>query len=129
MERLLRGMDAIMEPDATLLVLPEGAGVNYWLRRDNPTRYSLFLPTEQAAHGGSAPMIASLREHPPDFVVLIHRGHEEFGTGPFLSDPRYGEAFRSWLERGYSLVQQIGAPPFQGAAFGIVILQRRAASP
>lgn len=129
MERLLRGMDAIMEPDATLLVLPEGAGVNYWLRRANPTRYSLFLPTEQAAHGGPAPMIASLREHPPDFVVLIHRGHEEFGTGPFLSDPRYGEAFHNWLERGYSPVQQIGAPPFQGAAFGIVVLQRRAASP
>ena len=129
MERLLRGMDAIMAPDDTLLVLPEGAGVNYWLRRDNPTRYSLFLPTEQAAHGGPAPMIASLREHPPDFIVLIHRGHEEFGTGPFLSDPRYGQALRGWLERGYSHVQQIGAPPFQGAAFGIVVLQRHTARP
>lgn len=123
-ERLLRGLDALMPPDSTLLVLPEGAGINYWLRRDNPTPYSLFLPTEQAAHGGGEAMLGRMQASPPDFVVLVHRGHQEFGTGPFLSDPRYGAAFRGWLEQDYTLVDRIGAEPFRGPAFGIVILRR-----
>jgi len=122
-ERLLRGLDALMPADATLLVLPEGAGINYWLRRDNPTPYSLFLPTEQAAHGGLA-MLEALQATPPDFVVLVHRGHEEFGTGPFLSDPRYGQALGRWLAESYTMIEQLGATPFQGPAFGIVILRR-----
>jgi hypothetical protein len=124
LERVLRGLDAVMPADATLLVMPEGAGLDYWLRRRNPTPYALFLPTEQAAHGGAEAMLERMRATPPDFVALVHRGHAEFGTGPFLDDPRYGAAFRSWLERDYELVQVVGDEPFRGAGFGVAILRR-----
>src|SRR5262249_27968358 len=40
-ERRLR---ALMPPGATLLALPEGAMLNYWLRRPNPTTHLWFLP-------------------------------------------------------------------------------------
>ena len=128
-ERTLRGLDALMPPEASLLVMPEGVGLNYWLRRANPTPYSLFLPTEQAAHGGAAAMLEAMTAEPPDFVVLVHRGHREFGTGPFLQDPLNGAAFAPWLASDYERIQRIGAEPFEGPGFGIVILRRTAEPP
>jgi hypothetical protein len=122
--RVLRGLAAVMPESASLLALPEGASLNYWLRRPNPTPYSLFLPTEQVAHGGAAAMLERMRVAPPDYVALVHRGHREFGTGPFLQDPRNGAAFLGWLEREYTTLQLVGSEPFRGAAFGIAILQR-----
>ena len=68
-----------MPADASLLVLPEGIGLNYWLRRRNPTRFNLFLPAESRAFGGDAAMLENLRENAPDFVVLMHRDSVEFG--------------------------------------------------
>jgi hypothetical protein len=67
-----------------------------------------------------------MRETPPDYVVLVHRGHREFGTGPFLDDPRNGAAFLPWLEGEYTAIQRIGAAPFREHAFGIVVLRRTA---
>jgi len=125
-ERALRDLEAIMPDTASLLVMPEGVSLNYWLRRTNPTPYSLFLPTELAAHGGADAMLERMRETPPDYIALVHRGHREFGTEPFLEDPRYGAAFRSWLDYEYTAFRQIGAAPFRGHAFGIVILRRTA---
>jgi len=122
--RVLRDLGERMEADATLLALPEGASINYWLRRRNPTPYSLFLPTEQVAQGGAGAMLDRMRAAPPDYVALVHRGHREFGTGPFLADPLNGGAFRGWLEREYTPIQLVGAEPFRGPAFGIAILRR-----
>ncbi|MCA9513086.1 MAG: hypothetical protein KC560_20415, partial [Myxococcales bacterium] len=124
MARAMEELARVMPEDATLLAMPEGAGLNYWLRRRNPTPYSLFLPPELRAHGGAAAMLARIEASPPDFVALVHRGHAEFGTGPFLRDPDYGAAFLPWLERDYRVVATIGAEPFRGPRFGIVVLER-----
>jgi hypothetical protein len=115
---------ASMPPEATLLVLPDGVGLNYWLRRVNPTRYTLFLPPEFADLGGERAMLADLRANAPDFVVLVHRNHEEFGVGPFGADPRNGRAIMQWVEADYQRIERIGEEPFQGRGFGIVILRR-----
>jgi hypothetical protein len=119
----LRG---IMPPGSTLLALPEGMGLNYWLRRENSSRYNLFLPAEFEAFGGEAVMLADLRAHPPDFIVLIHRNYDEFGVGPFGTDPRNGRAIMGWVRARYRRVERLGEEPFQGRGFGIVILRRRA---
>jgi hypothetical protein len=118
----LRG---IMPPGATLLALPEGVGLNYWLRRENSSRYNLFLPAEFEALGGEAAMLADLRAHPPDFIVLVHRDHAEFGVGPFGTDPRNGRAIMNWVGEHYRRVERIGEEPFQGRGFGTVILRYR----
>ena len=82
----LGDLEVRMGPADTLLVLPEGIGLNYWLRRVNPTRFNLFLPTEIQAFGEDL-MLAELTAHAPDFVVLLHRPSREFGPGPYQPPP------------------------------------------
>ena len=120
----LQKLEAIMQPEATLLALPEGASLNYWLRRTNPTRYNLFLPVEIDAFGGDEVMLQDLRAHPPDFIALVQRDHAEFGVGPFGVDPRNGRGIMDWVARSYRRVDRIGAEPFRNRGFGIVILRR-----
>jgi hypothetical protein len=120
----LRTLEAEMPPDATLLVLPEGTSLNYWLRRKSPSRYTLFVPAEFVAHGGEAVMLEDIRARPPDFVALVHRRHEEFGVGPFGVDPLNGRSIVAWVRENYEPIRRIGAEPFQGRRFGIVILRR-----
>jgi hypothetical protein len=120
----LAHLRAVMPPAATLLVLPDGVGINYQLRRVNPTRFTLFLPAEFGDLGGQAEVVANLRAHPPDFIVLVHRNHEEFGVGPFGADPRNGRAIMRWVGRHYRRVQRFGEEPFQGRGFGTVVLRR-----
>ena len=109
--------------------MPEGIGLNYWLQRCNPTRFNLFLPAELRAFGGEEAMLEEIREHPPDFVVLMHRDSAEFGVGPFGKDPRNGLRLRQWVDANYVRVEQIGAEPFRDRRFGLVILRRRDALP
>jgi hypothetical protein len=125
LDETMARLEEIMDPDDTLLVLPEGASLNYWLRRTNPTPYSLFLPTEFAAFDKRGKMLRSLEEHPPDFVVLLHRENSEFGVGPFGQDPANGLAMMQWISRRYEFVVRVGAAPFSGNGFGSVILKRR----
>jgi hypothetical protein len=120
----LKRLEAIMPPEATLLALPEGASLNYWLRRTNPTRYNLFLPEEIEAFGGDERILQDLRAHPPDFIALVHRDYTEFGVGPFGVDPRNGRGIMNWVAGNYRRVGRIGAEPFHGRGFGIAILRR-----
>lgn len=129
--RALEQLERAMPADATLLVMPEGIGLNYWLRRRNPTSFNLFLPTEISAFGEGA-MLADLEAHPPDFVALVHRLSDEFGVGPFGVDPRNGRGLLDWVHSHYSRarpVGRIGPEPFTGRGFGIVILERDAEAP
>jgi hypothetical protein len=122
----LARLERLLTDDSTLVVMPEGASLNYWLRKRNPSGYLLFLPTEIAAFGEQA-MLARLRAHPPDFVVLVHRLWQEFGTGPFGEDPRNGRALMDWVDRHYERVAGLGSPPFGDHGFGVVILRRERA--
>jgi hypothetical protein len=125
--RALERLSELMAEDDTLLVLPEGVGVNYWLRKENPTPYNLFLPTEIDAFGEGA-MLRALRAHPPDFIVVMHRLSNEFGVGAFGVDPRNGRRLMDWVRGHYRRVERIGAEPFSGQGFGLVILRREGGS-
>jgi hypothetical protein len=125
MARTMEELEKQMGDGDTLLVLPEGMSLNFWLRRVNPTPYHLFLPTELAAFGGDERMLDDIRKAPPDFIVLAHRGHLEFGTGPFGVDPRNGRRLMEWVRQDYDVVMRVGAPPFKSPHFGTLILQRK----
>ena len=120
---------ALMPSDATLLVLPEGTILNYWLRRTNPTRHTLFIPSAIRFFGGEDRILRDIQAHPPDFIVLMHREAEEFGYGYFGTDPRYGRQIVEWVGRHYARVERIGAEPLRDGRFGILILRRVEADP
>ncbi|MEE2678855.1 MAG: hypothetical protein VX546_09795 [Myxococcota bacterium] len=113
----------VLPPDSTLLVYPEGAMLNYWTRRDNPSRFLLYLPTELDAAGRET-VRADVAHAAPDFVVMVQRGHGEFGVGPFGQDPRNGQALVAWIRANYELVERLGPEPFTRRGFGAEIWQR-----
>jgi hypothetical protein len=119
----VQALQRAMPTDATLLVLPEGMLLNYWLRRSNPSRYTLFLPTELAAHGGEEVVLRDIEAHPPDFIALLHRDWDEFGVGAFGVDDKNGRRIMEWVSGHYERLAHIGAEPFQDQRFGIVILR------
>ncbi len=122
----LVALEGWLPEGGTLLVLPEGTTINYWLRRENPIRFDLFLPTELRALGGDRVVIRELEANPPSVIALVHRDHREFGVGPFGVDPKNGRDLMEWVERNYSAVGTIGAEPFASRHFGISILRHNA---
>jgi hypothetical protein len=122
--RALAWLSERLPPRATLLVLPEGLSLNYWLRRESGVRYGLFLPGELRAWGGEQAVLAELRAHPPDWVALLDRAHEEFAAGAFGADAENGRELLRWVEQHYRRELRIGPEPFRGEGFGIVLLSR-----
>jgi len=123
MGQALERLEALVPERGTLLVLPEGSIFNYLLRKKNPTRHQLYLPVEMDAFGEDE-MLRDLAAHPPDVVALVHRRWQSFGVGPFGEDDRNGRALVAWLDENYRRVARLGAEPFTGDRFGVVILRR-----
>jgi hypothetical protein len=114
---------SLMAPGSTLVVLPEGTLLNYWLRRTNPTRYTFFTPQIFAAFGGESAVLEDLKANAPDFVVLAPRDTEEFGLGKFGVDPRYGRTIMDWVWRHYELIDRVRAP-FRDDRYDVILLRR-----
>jgi len=95
--RTLEKLDTELAEGDSLLVLPEGTMINYLLRRENPSRYQLFLPPEFAAVGGDAVMVEDFERDPPTWVVLLDRDHREYGAGPFWISEANGAAIGRWF--------------------------------
>ena len=93
-------------PEETLLVVPEGAGLNYWTRRTNPSRFSLFLPTEFDSVGGADAMVQDLEQNPPDWIVFLPRNFAEWELGDFGREERTGRALAAWIKANYAIVDR-----------------------
>lgn len=119
LEAILRELDAAVPADGTLLVVPEGVMVNYWLRRRTPIQVFNFMPPELIMFGEEQ-IIADLEAHPPDVVLIAHKetleyGHRFFGHG-------YGEALLSWIHARYRETARFGAVPLTSTDWGAQVL-------
>lgn len=94
-------------PDSTLVVLPEGALVNYLARRRNPTPYVSYMPAEMASIGENA-MLAALEQARPDYVLVVHRRLPEYGYLPYGGGD-FSPGILAWLDREYEIVEQFGS--------------------
>jgi len=120
-ESARRTIDARLDSDAELLVLPEGVLLNYLTRRASPTPYVNFMPPELAFFGEET-MLEALRANPPELVALVHKDTSEYGFRFFGRD--YGLELMRWLEANYRRGQLIGSQPFVDERFGIVLYER-----
>lgn len=106
----------------TLVVAPEGIGLNYLSLRENPLLlYSYNPPTIRLV--GQEAGIFSLIQNNVDYIVILQRETDEYGYSRFGMD--YGQKISSWVYDHYGIVKQVGPAPFTSAEFGAVILKRK----
>jgi hypothetical protein len=110
----------LMPPGATLMAIPDGLMLNYWLRRPNPTRHIYFVPWSLAFANGEAAVLAEIQQHPPDYVAVVDRKASEYGFN-FFGDEGFGNLILPWVHANYRRVDRIGAEPFRGQGFGVVL--------
>ena len=109
-------------PGETMAVFPEGSILNYLSRRPNPTPFYNYMPTGYSIFG-EAPILQSLREAPPDVVVLVEKDTSEFGYRYFGTD--YAARTRAFLQDNYVIAHRLGAMPLSGQGFGILVMRRK----
>jgi hypothetical protein len=107
-------------PQTTLAVLPEGIMLNYLARRENPTTYTNYMPTE-VFHFGEQELIARFRAQPPDLILLAPKDTSEFGVGQF--GVGYGKLLLRWINNHYGPIQSF---PVQrpNKEFRLLLLRR-----
>lgn len=110
------------EKSAKVVVMPEGEGINFFSQRDNPLRYTTFLPP-QIKTIGEKKIIQELESQGIDYIVLVSLPAFDYGY-PFFGI-HYAKNLYNWILSKYDLVEQIGPYPFTSADFGIAIFQTR----
>lgn len=121
-EKAMQFLTTHADPADTLVVLPEGIMLNYQLRMRSPAPYIQYTPPLMMLYGESR-MLASLQDHPPDWIVLIHRDDSEYGARFFGRE--YGRLLWRWITGNYDIVSVIGRMPFTSKYFGILITKHK----
>ena len=112
---------ARMPPGATLMAMPDGLMLNYWLRRPNPTRHIYFVPWSLAFANGEAAVLDEIRQHPPNFIAIVDRKATEYGFTAF-GDEGFGGLIMPWVRANYRRVERVGDEPLTGGGFGVLLL-------
>jgi hypothetical protein len=106
-------MDYLREhaaPDETLLVVPEGAAINFLTGLRNPTPFNHFIPPEFETPGAEERMVEKIREAQVDRILLIDRNVREYGyRGPGID---YAMKLTELILRDYVVEATSGDPPF-----------------
>lgn len=122
LEAFLQEARTSLPPGATLSVLPEGAMLNYLLRRETSVPYTVLMPPEVMTFGEES-ILGAFRQTPPGFVLLLHKDTSTFGYRFFGAD--YGTALFGWLQANYRPIWNLGPPPLRTEAGGLLLLQLR----
>jgi hypothetical protein len=104
--------------DATVVVIPEAEGINFFSERVNPLRYPVVFPTNLSITPEHE-IIDDFRTVNADYIVIVQRPTIEYGPTSFGVD--YALELDGWIKEHYSLVQKIGPLPFTTKEFGIAI--------
>lgn len=99
---LLRQIETRTRPQDGLVVLPEGAVLNYLTGRLNPTRYKLLIPG-YLTRQNEAEVVRALRRNPPGAIVIWSGPTEGYGYRFFGED--YGLLVQKWIEKQYEFVK------------------------
>jgi hypothetical protein len=117
--RVMARVEDRVPPAGTLLVAPEGATINYLLRRASSVPYVSLMPPELAMFGEEA-ILASLEASPPDLVLVANRGAWEYGLKTF--GRHFGVGIADWLRARYVIVEQVDDPSLDDAPFSFFVL-------
>jgi hypothetical protein len=119
-KRVMEHLSHALGEGETLAVLPEGAMINYLLRRVNPTGHVNFMPPEIAIFGEEE-ILERFRQRPPDRIVLVHKDTSIYGYPLFGRD--YARRLYAWIQERYAPEFVVGSPPLrERGRFGIAVL-------
>ncbi|WP_243361565.1 hypothetical protein [Fundidesulfovibrio terrae] len=108
--KILHYIKSNKKDNDTLSVMPEGIGLNYLLRMDNPTKFINLAPPEWFTFGGTR-IEKAFTANPPNWIVLLHRDNMEYETDYFGKG--YAQNIISWIKETYACEACFGAPPFE----------------
>jgi hypothetical protein len=117
----MRGTLAVAPEFERLLVLPEGIFLNYMLRKKCSTYVHVFLPLTLK---NSERIMKSIKESPPDYVLLISRDTREHGMERLGDSRPNGSELIKWIDWNCSITHQIGGDPLDYRQRGAILLKR-----
>lgn len=109
------------QPDDSIVVLPEGIGLNFLLPRDSAVRYTSLVPNCVFLYDEKK-IVQALQQRDIDYVVVVNRMTYEYGFPFFGID--YGKRIAQWIVDNYVLEKLIGPYPFTSSEFGIAIYKK-----
>jgi hypothetical protein len=98
---LVRSIESLTRREDGLVVVPEGAVLNYLTGRPNPIRYKLLIPGYLTPRN-EPDVLRALQRDPPRAIVIWSGPTEEYGYRFFGED--YGLRIRQWIEERYDFV-------------------------
>ncbi len=107
--------------DDTIVVVPEGVGINFFSKRINPLRYYNFVPLPLAFIGEDK-ILSNFMETDIDYIVIVNRQTVSYGLSSFGID--YGKKISAWIHDNYRQEIVFGVQPFTSSKAGIAILKR-----
>jgi hypothetical protein len=96
---------ARLPAEGTFAVLPQGALLNYLLRRANPTGFVQFLPPEFLFFGERR-ILEAFQARPPDAIVVVSMDISGYGVGQFGEG--YARDFWQWVQSNYQPAVRLG---------------------
>jgi|GEM_PF-343460 len=129
---ILQFLQQSAHPGQTLAVMPEGAMLNFLSGLPNSTPYWSFNPPYaffapgQGEAAGQARILASIKAHPPDWIILIAKDHSEFSDtgGHYYFGRDFGRDIDAFVDKNYAPVAVMGQPRFTPNGFGMILLRR-----
>lgn len=107
---LLDYLKPLVQKDSRILVLPEGAFLQYLLGNTPIFRYDAIQPEPFASSSAEAWAIKEFERLRFDFVVLTNRDTHEFGFRGIGQD--YFQNGMQYIERQFERARTVGSPPW-----------------
>jgi len=107
--------------DATVAIFPEGLMINFLAGRENPLYYYSFLPQDMVRESVEQAMIDDMVLKKPDYVIVLQRPVEEYGSRGFGVD--YAKKLIGHIDKNYTPLAQYGPLPFAPDNFSAVIFK------
>lgn len=106
----------------SIVVFPEGIGINFLAERDNPLPYIQFHPSYIELLGEST-VIRLLEENAITYAIITNQPSPEHGSNQFGIG--YGREIMSWLVSHYTLETVFGDYSTQTSRFSMAIYKRK----
>jgi hypothetical protein len=123
-ERVLGRLETRPETERVAIV-PEGAMLAYWLRRELAVPYPVLLPPEVRTYGDTA-LLASFRSGRPDVIVRIDRDWAEYIPDGVAGIVPGAPELSAWLDLEYCPARAVSQLSDTGDRHRVEVLVPRA---